>query len=114
MATRNFITVDEIKSKPFSKEGRDNYDRIFRKDKNMNKLILLTANFCGPCQLLKSRLLKESLIDKIELINMEDSQKPFKKYNIKSVPRLVVETSDTVFEVIQGTEDIIARIKNEQ
>jgi thiol-disulfide isomerase/thioredoxin len=114
MATTNPITGDEIKSKAFSKQGRENFDKIFKKNKNMNKLLLLTASFCGPCQLLKSKLLKEGLLDKVELINMEDNQEPFKKYDIKSVPRLVVETSDTLFEVIQGAEDIIARIKNEQ
>ena len=31
MATRNSITGDEIKSKALSKEGRDNWDRIFKK-----------------------------------------------------------------------------------
>jgi thiol-disulfide isomerase/thioredoxin len=113
MAAKNDITGDLIKSKSLSKEGRDNWDKIFKKNK-MNKLLLLTASFCGPCQLLKSKLTKEGLIDKIELINMEDDQAPFKKYGIKSVPRLVVETSDTLFEVIQGSEEIIARIKNEQ
>ena len=80
----------------------------------MNKLLLLTANFCGPCQLLKSKLEKENLLDKVEVINMEDNQELFKKYNVKSVPRLIVENSDILFEVIQGAEDIIARIKNEQ
>jgi hypothetical protein len=114
MAAKNDITGDLIKSKSLSKQGRDNWDNIFKKDKKMNKLLLLTANFCGPCQLLKSKLTKEGLINKIELINMEDDQAPFKKYGIKSVPRLVVETSDALFEVIQGSEEIIARIKNEQ
>jgi thiol-disulfide isomerase/thioredoxin len=114
MATRNPITNDEIKSKALSKQGRENWDNIFNKNKQMNKLILLTAGFCGPCQLLKSRLQKENLLEKIEFINMEDNQEPFRKYGIKSVPRLVVESSDTLFEVIQGAEDIITRIKNEK
>jgi hypothetical protein len=113
MAAKNDITGDTIQSKATSEKYRNNWDKIFKKNK-MNKLLLLTASFCGPCQLLKSKLLKEGLLDKVELINMEDNQEPFKKYDIKSVPRLVVETSDTLFEVIQGAEDIIARIKNEQ
>ena len=111
---RNCITGDLIKSKSLSKQGRENWDNIFKKDKKMNKLLLLTASFCGPCQLLKSKLTKEGLIDKIELINMEDDQAPFKKYGIKSVPRLIVDNSDGPLEVIQGSEEIIARIKNEQ
>jgi hypothetical protein len=114
MAARNEITGDIIQSKVTSQKYRDNWDKIFKKDKKMNKLLLLTASFCGPCQVLKSKLLKEGLLDKVELINMEDNQEPFKKYDIKSVPRLIVETSGTLFEVIQGAEDIIARIKNEQ
>jgi len=32
MTSRNDITGDEIKTKAFSKEGRENYDRIFRKN----------------------------------------------------------------------------------
>lgn len=114
MAAKNDITGDLIKSKATSKEYRDNWDKIFKKDKKMNKLLLLTASFCGPCQLLKSKLQKEGLLDKVELINMEDNQEPFKKYGIKSVPRLIVENSDGPLEVIQGSEEIIARIKNEQ
>ena len=31
MTTRNDITGDKIKSKPPSKEYKDNYDKIFRK-----------------------------------------------------------------------------------
>ena len=107
----NDITGDLIKSKALSKQGRDNWDNIFKKNK---KLLLLTASFCGPCQLLKSKLQEEGLLDKIESVNMEDNLEIFKKYDVKSVPRLIVETSDTLFEVVQGSENIILRIKNEQ
>ena len=41
MAARNDITGHEIKSKILSSEGRDNYDRIFRKDKMRDKQINL-------------------------------------------------------------------------
>ena len=39
MAAKNDITGDSIKSKILSKEGRENYDRIFAKNKIKNQII---------------------------------------------------------------------------
>jgi hypothetical protein len=108
---RNDITNDLIKSKAFSKQGRDNYDFIFRK--KMKKLVLATANFCGPCKVLKSRIEKEGLSDKIELKIMEDDPAFFKDMNIKSVPQLLTFTEGQEFiSIIQGSDDILNAIKN--
>lgn len=41
MVAKNDITGHEIKTKILSSEGRDNYDRIFRKDKMRNRQINL-------------------------------------------------------------------------
>jgi predicted RNA binding protein YcfA (HicA-like mRNA interferase family) len=41
MVAKNDITGNEIKSKILSSEGRDNYDRIFRKDKMRDKPIFV-------------------------------------------------------------------------
>jgi len=38
MATKNNITGDEIKSKPLSKKGRENWDNIFKKQSAWNWL----------------------------------------------------------------------------
>jgi hypothetical protein len=77
------------------------------------KLILASAGWCGPCKIIKSRLVAENLIDKVEIKDADvDSHVAFfKANNIKSVPRLVVMDGENVVELIQGTEDIIERIK---
>lgn len=78
----------------------------------MNKqLILATANFCGPCQVLKKRIEKENLSHLIEVQILEDNPDFFKQYSIKSVPKLI-SINDGVVDIIDGSEDIIKEIKN--
>jgi predicted thioredoxin/glutaredoxin len=108
---KNDITGDEIKSKILSKEGRENYDFIFRKNKQMNKLILASAGWCGPCQVVKSRLKTENLTEKVEIKDADVDVVFFREKNIKSVPRLLVMDEEKVVDIIQGTEEIIKRIK---
>jgi hypothetical protein len=80
----------------------------------MNKqLILATANFCGPCQVLKKRIEKENLSHLIEVQTLEDNIDFFKEYSIKSVPKLI-SICDGIVDVISGSEDIIQKIKNTQ
>ena len=76
------------------------------------ELFLATATWCGPCKMLKSRLLKEEI--DIELKDADDHRAFFKNYNIKSVPRLVVLKNDEVVDIVQGMDDIIDRIKLER
>ena len=73
------------------------------------KLILATANFCGPCQLLKRKISDEKL--EVEMVEMESNMDLFKKYNVKAVPRLLVIENDELKESVQGMEDIIKKIK---
>jgi hypothetical protein len=39
MVTKNDITGDKIQSKTLSKEGRDNWDKIFGKDKKTEESV---------------------------------------------------------------------------
>lgn len=105
---KNDITGDEIKSKSLSKQGRENYDFIFRKKKQMK---LASASWCGPCSALKSRIAKEGL--SIEIEDMDDNPDFFKNFNIKSVPQLVVFDQDS-FELISGSEEILKYIRENQ
>lgn len=73
------------------------------------KLILATASFCGPCQLLKRKISSEGL--EVETVEMESNTELFKKYNVRAVPRLLVIENDELTESIQGMEDIIKKIK---
>jgi hypothetical protein len=75
------------------------------------KLILATANFCGPCRVLKTRIEKENLSHLIEVQILEDNPDFFKQYSIKSVPKLI-SINDGVVDIIDGSEDIIKEIKN--
>lgn len=111
MATRSPITGDEIKSKALSKQGRENYDFIFRKKEMKKRYKLASASWCGPCSALKSRISKEGL--SVEIEDMDNNPEFFKNYNIKSVPKLVVFNEDA-FELISGSEDIIKFIKENQ
>lgn len=75
------------------------------------KLILASAGWCGPCKAVKMRLKSEDLIDSVEIKDADVDIAFFKENNIKSVPRLLVMDGDRVVEVVQGSEDIIKRIK---
>lgn len=105
---KNDITGDEIKSKALSKQGRENYDFIFRKKKQMK---LASASWCGPCSALKSRIAKEGL--SVEIEDMDNNPDFFKNFNIKSVPQLVVFKGDS-FELISGSEEILKYIRENQ
>jgi hypothetical protein len=77
------------------------------------KKILLTSTTCGPCHVLKNRIKNLGL--EVETKNFPDETEIFKKYAVKSLPSLLIydEEDDTKFELIQGMDDIIARIKND-
>jgi len=77
------------------------------------KLILASAGWCGPCQVVKARLKADNLTDKVEVKDADVDIAFFKENNIKSVPRLLVMEEEKVVDIIQGTEDIIKRIKSE-
>jgi len=77
----------------------------------MNKLILASASWCAPCQAIKTRLQSENLTDRVEIRDADIDGAFFKDHGIKSVPRLLVMNGETVVETIQGSEDIIKRIK---
>jgi hypothetical protein len=105
---RNDITNDLIKSKSLSKEGRENWDNIFGAK---NKLILASAGFCGPCKVLKSRIEKEGF--KVQVKQMEDEIDFFKLHGIKSVPCLLIFNGDKLIDKVNGSDDILRRIKSE-
>jgi glutaredoxin len=73
------------------------------------KLILATSKFCGPCHLLKRKLQDDKL--EVETIDMEEDTDKFRHYSVRSVPRLLVIENDEVTETIQGSDEIIKRIK---
>lgn len=105
---KNDITGRFIKSEPPNQAYRDGWDNIFKK----KKLILASAGFCGPCKMLKSKIDAEGL--KVEIKQMEDELEFFKQHNIKTVPRLLILKGDELIDTVQGSDDIIQRIRQEQ
>jgi predicted DsbA family dithiol-disulfide isomerase len=47
----------------------------------------------------------------VETIDMEEDTDKFRQYGVRSVPRLLVIEDDIVTEVIQGSDEIIKKIK---
>jgi hypothetical protein len=106
---RNDVTGRYIKSEPPNQAFRDGWDNIFKKK---NKLILASASFCGPCQMLKTKIAAENLT--VEIKNMEDdNQTFFREHNIKAVPRLLVFKGDELIDTVSGPDEILQRIKAE-
>jgi len=73
------------------------------------KLILATSKFCGPCHLLKRKLQDDKL--EVETIDMEENTGKFRHYGVRAVPRLLIVENDEVTKVIQGSDEIIKKIK---
>jgi glutaredoxin len=73
------------------------------------KLILATSKFCGPCHLIKRKLQDDNL--EVETIDMEENTDKFRYYGVRSVPRLLIVENEEVTEVIQGSDEIIKKIK---
>lgn len=74
----------------------------------------MLSKSCGLCFLLQSKLKKENLSTETKFSNNPEDRGLFTKYNIKSTPRLLVIHESGDLEIIQGVEDIIKEIKNDQ
>jgi glutaredoxin len=77
------------------------------------KLTLLSSRTCGPCHMLKSKIDQKGLNVDILWFSEPESFEFFRKHNIRAVPRLVIEDGDSV-EIIQGIDDILAKIEQNQ
>lgn len=109
MAAKNDITGDSIQSKILSKQGRENWDAIFNKNKKM-KYLLATATWCGPCQALKKQLEKENLIGKITVVDIDEDREFNKTYEVKTVPQLIV-VNDEGYDRFVGSVEILNKLK---
>lgn len=73
-----------------------------------------SAKWCGPCKMFKPVV--NQLIDeghKIEIVDVDDDQDLAIKYQVMSVPTIVVEEDGQIVDSVLGTtsrEDIIQRL----
>jgi len=74
---------------------------------------LLTNKTCGPCRVIKNKLMDLKL--EVNTLDFSDPETHefFSKHGIRSVPRLVVEDDENGVNIIQGIDDIIAEIQKE-
>lgn len=72
------------------------------------QITLVTAKWCGPCQILKKQIEKEKL--QVETLDFDDDFESVKQFNVKSVPVLIVIDSIS-FEKINDYEQILNTIK---
>jgi len=65
---------------------------------------LITAAWCSPCKMLKSKLAEADV--QVDIIDADTSPEYIKKLVIRSVPTLVIEDGENV-ELITRYEDIL-------
>ena len=73
-----------------------------------------SAKWCGPCKMFKpvvNQLIEEG--HKIEIVDVDDDQDFAIKYQVMSVPTIVVEEDGQIVDSVLGStsrEDIIQRL----
>lgn len=81
----------------------------------MKKIVLLSASWCGPCQILKQRLKNENISVDIVDIDDEVGSNLVKRFSIKSVPTLVEYYEDAPdmrdHLATIGADNIVERLK---
>jgi len=77
------------------------------------KKILATSASCGPCHMLKAKIEKMGLTVDIKSYNDPENISWFREHGIRSVPCLVIEKDDHPPEYVQGIDDIIKKIQED-
>lgn len=75
----------------------------------MKRKVLLSASWCGPCHMLKSKLKSQEI--EIEIVDLDENMDLAKQYKVKSVPTLLVIEEDESYYTCTGSEDIIEELK---
>jgi len=71
---------------------------------------LITAEWCGPCHMIKNILDQKGL--KVDIVDIDESTELIKEFGIKSVPTLLIKQSNGEFALIKGSEDIVEAIES--
>ncbi len=75
----------------------------------MVSIKLFTAEWCGPCHMLKNMLEQKSL--KVDMIDVDDEPELLKEFGVKSVPTLLIKRSKDDFELVKGFDEIVEAIE---
>ena len=74
----------------------------------MNKDVLYTASWCKPCDKLKLRLEEENLLNKVDVVQIDEIVQELKSnIGLRSVPTLRIEDElvtepETIFNTLKG------------
>ena len=76
------------------------------------KLVLTTAEWCGPCKGVKEQISKNNY--DVEIKDFDNDKEFFKDHGIKTVPTLLVFDGDNLVSKVNGTDAILNVIKENQ
>ena len=71
----------------------------------MKKVIMFSANWCGPCQRMKptfSTLKEQTSNVQMELVDVDEAQKLAHEYDIRAVPTFVLLKDDREVARVSG------------
>jgi len=78
----------------------------------MIELKKFEADWCGPCRMLKPTFqkLEESFGNSVKFsyINVDEHQEESTKYNVRSIPVVVIEKNGTEVQRLQGAQSELA------
>ncbi|OGJ52270.1 thioredoxin [Candidatus Peregrinibacteria bacterium RIFOXYB2_FULL_32_7] len=84
----------------------DNFQTEVLNQKGIPVLVDFYADWCGPCQMLSPIIdeLAEELKGKIKMgkVNVDESGEIAAKYNVRSIPKLIIVKDGTVVEEMVG------------
>ena len=96
------------------------YFQNFNKGKNMNKVIVFKAAWCGPCKQYAPTI--DSVVEELAELNVEveridvDAQPDVAmKYGVRGIPFTVVESNDSIKTSWSGAKaatDIVTEVKS--
>ena len=78
----------------------------------MKQLKLVSASWCGPCQMLKKQIEEQNL--KVDIVDADSNLEFVKEHSIKSVPTLVVLEDNQLLLIVKGADQILSVIKENQ
>lgn len=64
-----------------------------------------TAEWCAPCKSIKPKVIESG---KAQIVDIDSNKELVKRYNIKSVPTVIVANGDSVTARYSGVEQINA------
>lgn len=70
----------------------------------MKKILYFTAEWCGPCKMIKPQLLETAKQIPITFIDVDTNKQTAQRYNVKNIPcAIVIDVNGNALNRITGT-----------